>query len=150
MTSRRLLLAGLTLFVLLLVGWIFANTTWEPTEVPAPRRGEARTNPFYTAQRFAETLGARTDWRHTLGDTPADAVIVASSFHWDLIPSRQRVLERWVENGGRLVVDNRFIATRAFLDWAGIQRNFPDLDDPDLVSAKDRSAPCLRDLGGAR
>ena len=116
MTSRRLLLAGLTLFVLLLVGWIFANTTWEPTEVPTPRRGEARTNPFYTAQRFAETLGARTDWRHTLGDTPADAVIVASSFHWDLIPSRQRVLERWVENGGRLVVDNRFIATRAFLD----------------------------------
>jgi hypothetical protein len=131
MTSRRLLLAGLTLLVILLVGWIGANTTWEPTEVPTPRRGEARTNPFYTAGRFAEALGARTDWRHTLGDTPADAVIVASSFHWDLIPSRQRALERWVENGGRLVVDDRFLATEAFLKWSGIRRKFPEPDDED-------------------
>jgi hypothetical protein len=119
---------------------VASNTSWEPTEVPRPLRGEARTNPFYTAQRFAEALGARTDWRHSLGDTPADAVVVASSFHWDLIPSRQRALERWVESGGRLVVDNRFLATDAFLKWSGISRKFP-LDD----ESDDGDSPVFED-----
>ena len=44
-----------------LVVWIARNTYWVDMKVPMPPKGEALTNPFYAAQRFAEALGARHD-----------------------------------------------------------------------------------------
>ena len=67
-----------------LVAWVASNTYWEDVKVPMPLKGEARTNPFYVPQRFAEALGARTVWDRVLTIPPTDSVIVLSMWHWTL------------------------------------------------------------------
>ena len=43
---------------------------------------------------------------------PADAVIVLLAWHWGLSDTRRQAIERWVEAGGRLVVDGSLIGER--------------------------------------
>ena len=85
------------------------------------------------AQRFAEQLDATTAWEHALGVAAPDAVVFASGFHWSLIPSRRKELERWVEDGGRLVTDNQLLGTEEFGRWSGITREFPKVTKDDDV-----------------
>ena len=128
MTSRHWLGIALGVAALALVGWIASNTEWKPFDVEMPPKGEARINPFYASQRLAEQLGASTKWQHSLGSAEADAVIVASALNWTVIPARRQAIERWVDNGGRLVVDGRFLGTGEFGRWSGISRDLPDPD----------------------
>jgi hypothetical protein len=108
----------------LVVWWVVANTTWVDTRIPAPLKGEARVNPFYAVQRFAEALGAKTAWDRQFIAPPTSAVLVLSGWHWTLSRSRREALEHWVESGGRLVVDQMLIGGEAeFERWSGIQRN---------------------------
>jgi len=100
--------------------WISRNTYWADVTVPLPPKGEALTNPFYAAQRFAESLGGRTGWDRTWSAPPVDAVVVLSAWHWDLSPGRREAVERWVEAGGRLVVDSSLGNRDAFERWSGI------------------------------
>jgi hypothetical protein len=117
------LLVGLPLVVL--VVWIARHTDWDDTTVAMPAKGEAATNQFYAAQRFAEALGARTRRDHVLVLPPTTAVIVVSSWHWSLSHGRREALERWVAAGGRLVVDQTLIDSVAeFEDWSGITREW--------------------------
>jgi hypothetical protein len=117
------LLVGVPLIVL--VVWIARHTYWDDATVAMPAKGEAATNQFYAAQRFAEALGARTRRDHVFVLPPANAVIVVSSWHWSLSNSRREVLERWVAAGGRLVVDHTLIDSVAeFENWSGIIREW--------------------------
>ena len=107
----------------LLVYWVATNTEWTEVKIPLPPKGEAATNPFYAAQRFAEALGARTSWDRQLAVPATDAVIVVSAWHWDLTERRRYSLERWVESGGRLVVTGRLAGGEdEFERWSGITR----------------------------
>jgi hypothetical protein len=111
----------LVLVVLLVAAWIVRNTEWGPVEIPTPLRGEAATNPFYAAQKLVETLGATSERREALGGTPSDAVVVLSTWSWDIDDARRAELERWVESGGRLVADAALIAgSDAFERWTGV------------------------------
>ena len=113
-----------------LVAWVASNTYWVDIKVPTPPKGEARTNPFYAVQRFAEALGARTAWDRVLTIPPADSVIVLSSWHWSLSAGRRQSLERWVESGGRLVVDETLLGDpEAFADWSSIVTSYRELND---------------------
>ena len=130
-----------------------------------PPKGEALINPFYAAQRFAERLGAKTTWDRMLTVPGPGAVLVVSNWHWGLIPTRRTTLERWVESGGRLVVDDRLIdPTGEFEEWSGIVREYPAPenwkpgDDPLCRKAReeiggepratpDDEAPWLCDVG---
>jgi hypothetical protein len=125
-----------------LVAWVASNTSWEDTKVPMPLKGEARTNPFYVVQRFAEALGARTSAGHVLTLPGTDAVVVLSGWHWDLSSERRLSLEQWVESGGRLVVDDSFIGGEyEFELWSGIVRDYryDEQDDADVVGEECRS-----------
>src|SRR5262245_62535481 len=95
----------LVVFVLLVAGWIVSNTEWGEVEIPTPLRGDAASNPFYAAQKLVETLGATSERRESLGDTPSDAVVVLSTWSWDIDDDRREEFGRWVEDGGRLVVE---------------------------------------------
>jgi hypothetical protein len=117
--------AGIFLFLVVLGIWVARNTTWQSVDVPMPAKGEARTNPFYAAKRFAEALGATTSWEHALGSASGDAVLFLSNFHWSLIPSRRHELEHWVERGGRLVADADLLDNEEFTRWSGITRELP-------------------------
>ena len=103
--------------------WIASNTEWTEVKIPLPPKGEAATNPYYAAQRFAEALAARTFRDRQLTVPPADAVIVVSAWHWTLTERRRYSLERWVESGGRLVVAGRLAGGEdEFERWSGITR----------------------------
>ncbi len=80
-----------------------------------------------------------------------------STWGWDIDQAARRAeLERWVEGGGRLVVDAALISgTDAFEEWSGIarERDEPDPDEdpfqaPEIVesvsSARSRRADDAR------
>ena len=131
-------------FALFAGAWIVANTEWGEVEIPTRLRGDAASNPFYAAQKLVETLGATSERRESLGDTPNDAVVVLSTWSWDIDDARREEFERWVEAGGRLVVDAALISGGdAFEEWSGIvrEREEPDPDE-DLFQAPEIVAPC--------
>jgi len=123
MTKSRVLwsVAGA---LLVAVGiWIATHTYWADATIPMPLKGEARTNPFYAAQRLTSALGARPVRDRTFVVPPADGVLVLSEWHWSLVRDRRQAIERWVESGGRLVVDSLLVTTNQdFEHWAGIDR----------------------------
>jgi len=136
---------GLGLPLAWLVYWIASNTYWADTTLPLPLRGEAATNPSYAAQRFVEALGGRATRDRTFTQPPADAVIVLSTWNWNLSDRRRQALEQWVESGGRLVVDSTVVGGDEFVRWSGVQplervrRRGPGADG-------EPSGPCFRFL----
>ncbi|HVJ28982.1 MAG TPA: hypothetical protein VNA66_01625, partial [Gammaproteobacteria bacterium] len=129
----------LVVFVLLVVGLVVSNTTWGEVEIPTPLRGDAAKNPFYAAQKLVETLGATSERRESLDDTPSDAVVVLSTWGWDIDRARREGFERWVEAGGRLVVDAALISgTDAFETWSGVSHERREIDpfDPNPAEAQ--------------
>ena len=136
---------ALVLFVLLVGAWIVASTEWGEVEIPTRLRGDAATNPFYAAQKLVEALGATSERRESLGGTPSDAVVVLSTWSWDIDDERREEFERWVEAGGRLVVDAALISGGdAFEEWSGIVREREEDDpDEDLFQAPKIVKPCV-------
>jgi hypothetical protein len=97
-----------------------------------PLQGEARDNPYYAAQRFAEFLGASTTRNHELALIDPRSVVVLSQWHWTLNPRRQTALEHWVASGGRLVVEGALVGgEREFEDWSGVVRRRHEFDEAD-------------------
>ena len=120
----RLLLLGA---VVLVIGWVASNTYWDEVTFPAPLKNEAATNPFYGAQRLVEQLDATSTWDRFQREVSPDAIIVVSSWHWDLAEGRRSRMEQWVESGGRLVLDRSLVGgEEAFERWSGIARKLPD------------------------
>jgi hypothetical protein len=140
----RHIFVGLTLLAIgLLIVWIARNTYWGEVEVPMPAKGEARTNSLYAAERLVAQLGATAHPRRNLGELPDPrAVIYLSYWNWDLIPSRRKRLEEWVEQGGRLVADRSLIGgDRALEEWSGIVRTeLPAESDSETYDAENRCA----------
>jgi hypothetical protein len=131
MTRTRVVVVAVGAAVLVALGvWIANNTYWAETNVPMPLKGEALTNPFYAAQRFTETLQARAAHDRIFAAPRHDAVIVLGSWRWSLSASRRERLERWVESGGRLVVDvSNAIGDEAFERWSGIVREYHEEEE---------------------
>jgi hypothetical protein len=121
MIGRRVIRLAPWVLVALLVAWIASRTAWVEVPVPMPLKGPAAVNPFYAAQRFAEALGVRAEWDRRFDMPETDAVIVASYWNWSLTAGRRDAMKRWVEAGGRLVVDRAFLAAGDdFERWSGI------------------------------
>ena len=146
---RRLPVAPLIVAaaVLLVALWVVVNTEWGEVTLPAPLRGEAASNPFYAAERLVALLGATSELRETLDDTSVNAVVVLSTWGWDIDAARRAELERWVEAGGRLVVDAALVSGGdAFEDWTGVARvreEEPPLGEQDAARARRFLEPCV-------
>jgi hypothetical protein len=125
----KLVLLGVAIAI---VAWIARHTYWADINIPMPPQGEAATNPFYAAQHFAQELGTRAQWTRGLDLPSADGVIFISAWNWDLTAERQQRLQRWVESGGRLVVDRSLITTTdAFGHWSGITLKNKEVSERD-------------------
>jgi hypothetical protein len=135
---------GLT--IVLVAAWLVRNTEWGEVQLPTPLRGDAATNPFYAAQRLVELLGGTSERRQSLGATSTAAVVMLSTWGWDIDDARRVELERWVEGGGRLVVDAALITgSDAFARWSGIERQREEPENPadrDLFEAPEIVEPC--------
>ena len=130
----------LSVAVVLLVIWIGSHLRFEETTIPLPLKGEAVTNPFYAAIKLAEQLGADAAWERVFTAPATDSVILVSNWNWDLSRTRRARLEKWVESGGRLVVDDSLIGgSDAFEKWTGIsaieEDEEPVLDESDPVES---------------
>ena len=148
---RRAIIISLFVAVPLAVfaWWVARNTYWAETDVPMPLKGEALRNPHYAAQRFADALGARTAWDRVLTTPSADAIIVLSGWHWNLSTGRRQRLERWVESGGRLVVDMTLVGDDTnFESWSGIahrhseEKEEKEEEDVEADTAQEPANPC--------
>ena len=118
--------------VALIVAWVARNTYWDETTFPVPLKNEAARNPFYAAERFVQALGATSTWDRFQRELPTNAVLVVSSWHWDLASHRRSRMERWVEAGGRLVLDRSLVGGQeAFAQWSGISRRTPPEEQAD-------------------
>lgn len=105
--------------------YVMRNTYWVDMPIPMPPKGDAATNPFYAARRFAEALGATTSRAHSPVAPSPGSVIVLSAWHWDLTPERQSTIKQWVESGGRLVVDDELSGdVSQFESWSGLEWDF--------------------------
>ena len=136
MTRSRLTAALIVLLLIALGVFVARNTYWEDETFPLPPKGEAITNPFYVAQRFAEELGASTRRDRSLVLPSPQSVMVLSAWHWDLSPQRQAAIERWVESGGRLVVDRMLTGDLTeFTSWSGLEWDY-DEDGADAFYEK--------------
>jgi hypothetical protein len=130
-----LVVAGLALVV-----WIGSHLRFEETKIPMPLKGEAITNPFYAAIKLAEQLGADAAWERVFTEPATNSVILVSNWNWDLSRTRRARLEKWVESGGRLVVDDSLIGgSDAFEKWTGVsmleQDDEPVLDESDPIES---------------
>jgi hypothetical protein len=111
--------------VALLVYWVATNTEWMEAKLPMPLRGDARTNPFYAAQRLTAALRARATRDRLFTPPSPDAVIVLSAWNWNLSTARRDALQRWVESGGRLVLDRTLSGDdRDFERWSTISHRY--------------------------
>jgi hypothetical protein len=130
----------------LVAAYVVVNTEWGEVEIPTRLRGDAASNPFYAAQKLVESLGATSERRESLGDTPSDAVVVLSTWSWDIDAARRQSFERWVEAGGRLVVDAALISgSDAFEKWSGIVHEREEEDpDRDPFRAPKIVEPCVQ------
>jgi hypothetical protein len=120
-------------------GWIASNMRFTEVKMPMPLKGEAARNPFYAAIKLSEQLGAEAAWERVFTAPADDSVIVVSDWNWTLSRARRERIERWVEGGGRLVIDQTLIGgLNEFERWSGIGELEPvkkDQDDEEEESA---------------
>jgi hypothetical protein len=136
---------------LALLIWVANNTYWTDIQVPMPLKAEAAVNPFYAVERFAQALGAQTEWNRGMSLPPTNGVVFISAWNWDLTSDRRQRLEHWVESGGRLVVDKSLInSTDSFERWSGIRQEVTERPKQSRV-APVRATRCytLDEKGGA-
>lgn len=149
MTRGRLLAGLAALAIVAFVAWIAANTDWVDYKVPMPPRGEAARNPFYGAQRFTEALGARSSWDRTLVLPPTTGVLVLSRWDWNLSTPRRQQIERWVADGGRLLVDPSVGVDRAFQSWSGIKQATVSQADAGELAISESGCQAVQEEDGA-
>lgn len=132
MKRASLIAVVLAIPLALLVWWIATNSYWEEVKVPMPPRGEALTNPLYAAEKFAAALGAETTSARAFTTGTSADVIVLHTWHWSVSAPRRQALERWVEAGGRLVIDDSLAGGEdEFEEWSGIEHGFHELERDD-------------------
>jgi len=145
--KRAWIAAAVGVFALL-VYWVASHTQWVDVQIPMPLRGEARTNPFYAAQRLTEAIHAHAVRDRVLAVPPSNAVIVLSAWNWTLSAARRAALERWVESGGRLVVDRTLIGDeREFERWSHVTREPHEIDARDDADSDDSCSPFVEERG---
>ncbi|MEJ1966905.1 MAG: hypothetical protein WDO56_37350 [Gammaproteobacteria bacterium] len=125
----------------LLIAWVARNTYWDEIKIPSALKNEAARNPFYGAQHIVESLGATSTWDRIQREVSPGAVIVASSWHWISPKARRTRMERWVESGGRLVLDRTLVGGQEeFERWSGISRRLPQRAPGETEDEEDRAA----------
>jgi hypothetical protein len=104
-----------------LLAWMASSLTFKQVSVPTPLRGEAARNPFYAAILLGRTLDVDASWEQVFTQPPRGSVLVLSGWNWTLSRLRRERIEKWVEDGGRLVVDGLLLGDgKDFERWTGI------------------------------
>jgi len=137
----------IALATIALIVWMARHMSFKEVTVPTALKGEALRNPFYAAIKFSEALGAQAAWERVFTVPAKDSVIMLSSWNWTLSRTRRERIERWVESGGRLVVDASLIGDLdGFEQWSGIgslEASSKSPDEDEEVEDSDDDEPAL-------
>lgn len=114
-----------TLGLALLLGlgvYIARHTYWTEVSVPNPPQGEAAEDEYYATKQLLARFGIHTGQIVSLRGLPTpDQVLLVPDVDDEVVKEHLEVLERWVENGGRLIVPARSIwASGEIQSWSGI------------------------------
>jgi hypothetical protein len=105
-----------------LTAWIAMHTYWDEIGVPTPMTGEAATNPYYSVEHLAGSLGMHTHQIKSLGALPTDAVVLVNDLDDELVHEKIESLENWVESGGRLIVSGDTLwSSKPLQAWSGVR-----------------------------
>ena len=136
--KRYLIIGAICAGVVALIVWMAMHMSFSETTVQTPLKGEAAHNPYYAAIKLSETLGARAAWERVFTVPAENSVIMLSTWNWTLSRSRRERIERWVEAGGRLVVDETLIGDLdGFEKWSGIGKRDAVEKSKDAAAADD-------------
>jgi hypothetical protein len=115
-----------------LVYWFTSHLAFKEVQVNAPLEGDARYNPFYAAIRLSSELGAEATWERVFSVPPEGTVLYLSGWNWAQSKPRRERLKKWVEEGGRLVVDaSLLVDEEEFETWSGIGQREVEIEDED-------------------
>lgn len=146
--SREALAWLLAVLLLIVSGWwLSENTEWVEDRTPRGARGEALTNPVYAAEQLLRRLGMTVEHHESLDRLPpTGARLVLLSADWQLVPGRLESLQRWVEQGGHLVLphgadDDDDDALDDWLPIADLPSGKPVPKEPPVLPGLAASAP---------
>lgn len=106
--------------------WLVMNTEWVDTERPRPLPEELRTDGSLMAREYLQSLGLkprRVD--DLIALPPANGTLVLTAGYWDLIDGSSQRLQRWVRDGGHLVIDAQALRTADDDHWLPLNRTVP-------------------------
>jgi len=142
------MIAGRDLALRLLAGlamagataWVVMNTEWVDVERPRPLPEALRDDGSLMAREYLQSLGLKPRRIDDLvALPPAGATLVLTAGYWDLIDGSSERVQRWVQDGGHLVIDADALRTADEDDhWLPLQRVQPSSDES------------RRDRGGCR
>lgn len=121
------------LIVVALIGagayWVATNTYWT-YEMRANPAYRPPADDMYAVKKLARSLGARAETIDRVSELPrVPAVAMLGYWDWELFPERRRVLERWVEAGGRLLVfPGQLWQSPSLTEWSGIAADETEVD----------------------
>ncbi|HEY2558940.1 MAG TPA: DUF4350 domain-containing protein [Caldimonas sp.] len=129
MSGRAQWLVGAiaTALIVVFAAVIGRSIEWVDVTVPIAPSGDAARDPFYTAKQLARKLGASvTTVRNFEQLPPPGTTLVLASPRWAMFPGRAEALQRWVGDGGRLVVlQSAWSATGETPPWVPIRSSRP-------------------------
>ena len=105
------ILRGAAIAVLALVAALLLRYgEWVEVQRPVALSPELQRDGTFAARRLLERLGLRTHVARELQALPPPgATLVLTAWHWKLLRDVSPRLQRWVEDGGHLVVDDTII-----------------------------------------
>lgn len=149
--TRQHTQAGVAALIAAGIGtWFVLATEWVDVTVPPELRGPAKTDPLYAFKGFTKALGVELSTPDNLDRLPPPgATLVLSSWFWDLFPERNDALQKWVRNGGHLVVPS-YEYVEETLAWTTITSVAPPTPERRQPPARDAASAPGDDSHGAR
>lgn len=107
--------------------WLVMNTEWVDIERPRPLPEALRNDGTLLAREYLQSLGLKAKRVDDLiALPPADGTLVLTAGYWDLIDGSSQRLQRWVRDGGHLVIDAQALRTADDDDhWLPLNRTVP-------------------------
>jgi hypothetical protein len=109
------------------IAWLVVNTEWVDIERPRPLPEELREDGSLLAREYLQALGLKPQRVDDLiALPPPGATLLLTAGYWDLIEGSSERLQRWVRDGGHLVIDAQALRTADGHDhWLPLNRTEP-------------------------
>lgn len=148
MNPRMLIAPAIVLALGAAAIWVLQNLEAEPERVRVGYKGEARSNPWFAAERLLTRMGVQVRKAKSIPElksVPADGTLVMPRRLASINAEEQRKLLGWVERGGHLVIEAEYAGQPdPVLDALGIKRRLMGVPGlPSRQASPDKAAKAV-------